>query len=246
MQTSSRPPSAETFTRISERVDPWVARPRVVVMSPTYGGWGGRYVWRRPSGEPRAFWTQGGDSYPGRESSRDTVTGTDGRTYTSDQATIWRWRTAFQHDFAARMQWTIAPPGAANYNPDAVVNGTKGKAPLMVEAVVGAPVTLNATGSTDPDGNMLSYRWFFYPEAGGGTPGAPLVLAGERLLSPARPGTDGLPTVRDRVTLSATSGTTTTVTPHIAGLAHVILEVTDNGTPALTSYRRVILRIGRR
>jgi hypothetical protein len=30
-------------------------------MSPAYGGWGGRYVWRQPSGEPRAFWTQGGD-----------------------------------------------------------------------------------------------------------------------------------------------------------------------------------------
>ena len=34
-------------------------------MSPTYGGWGGRYVWRQPYGEPRPFWTQGGDSYPG-------------------------------------------------------------------------------------------------------------------------------------------------------------------------------------
>jgi hypothetical protein len=214
-------------------------------MSPAYGGWGGRYVWRQPSGEPRAFWTQGGDSYPGRESSRDAVIGTDGRTYTADQATIWRWRTAFQHDFAARMQWTIAPPDAANHNPDAVVNGTKGKAPLMVDAVVGAPATLDASGSTDPDGHALSYRWFFYPEAGGGTPGAPLVIKGERLLSPAGPGTEGLPTVRDRVTLSTTTGTTTTVTPHIAGLAHVILEVTDNGTPSLTTYRRVILRIAR-
>ena len=34
-------------------------------MSPAYGGWGGRYVWRQPSGETRPFWTQGGDSYPG-------------------------------------------------------------------------------------------------------------------------------------------------------------------------------------
>ena len=76
-------------------------------MSPAYGGWGGRYVWRRPAGEPRPFWTQGGDSYPGRDSSRDTVVGADGKTYTSDQATIWRWRTALQHDFAARMDWTI-------------------------------------------------------------------------------------------------------------------------------------------
>jgi hypothetical protein len=40
---------------------------------PAYGGWGGRYVWRQPSGETRPFWTQGGDSYPGRDSSRDTV-----------------------------------------------------------------------------------------------------------------------------------------------------------------------------
>ena len=44
-------------------------------MSPAYGGWGGRYVWRQPYGETRPFWTQGGDSYPGRDNSRDTVDG---------------------------------------------------------------------------------------------------------------------------------------------------------------------------
>ena len=49
-------------------------------MSPTYGGWGGRYVWRTFYGEPRPFWTQGGDSFPGRDNSRDTVTGVDGKT----------------------------------------------------------------------------------------------------------------------------------------------------------------------
>ena len=34
-------------------------------MSPTYGGWGGRYVWRTFYGETRPSWTQGGDSFPG-------------------------------------------------------------------------------------------------------------------------------------------------------------------------------------
>ena len=34
-------------------------------MSPSYGGWGGRYVWRTFYGESRPFWTQGGDSFPG-------------------------------------------------------------------------------------------------------------------------------------------------------------------------------------
>jgi hypothetical protein len=214
-------------------------------MSPAYGGWGGRYSWRQPPGESRAFWTQGGDSYPGRENSRDTVIGTDGRQYTTDQATIWRWRAAFQHDFAARMQWTVAVPAEANHNPVAVLNGDKSKAPVVLDAVVGTPVTLDASGSSDPDGQSLRYRWLFYPEAGGGTPGAPLVARGERMLAPASPGTEGLPTVRERVTLSAASGATTTVTPQIAGLAHVVLVVEDDGTPSLTSYRRAILRIGK-
>ena len=81
-------------------------------------------------GESRPFWTQGGDSFPGRDNSRDTVAGTDGQTYTSDQATIWRWRTAFQHDFAARMDWTVKDVGDANHNPDVIVNGQAGKAPV--------------------------------------------------------------------------------------------------------------------
>ena len=33
--------------------------------------------------------------------------------------------------------------------------------------------------------------------------------------------------------------------PLLPGVAHVILEVTDDGTPRLTSYRRVILSIAR-
>ena len=83
---------------------------------PDWGGWGGRYIWRTPHGETHPIWTQGGDMFS-RVTSQDTVRAADGRDYISDQATIWRWREAFQNDFAARMDWTVTDPAHANHNP---------------------------------------------------------------------------------------------------------------------------------
>jgi hypothetical protein len=231
-------------------------------MSPAYGGWGGRYVWRGFYGEPRPFWTQGGDAYPGRDTSRDTVV-VDGRTYTSDQATVWRWRTAFQHDFAARMDWTIKAPRDANHNPEAIVDlpwlpasagrRNAGKAPVLVDATVGRPVVLDASPSTDPDGNRLTFRWFYYPEAGTGIPGRPVLDAGQPPIGgggnqqeggiPSAP--DGPPEPPTRATVQNANAAMATVLPNAAGTAHVILAVEDNGRPSLTSYRRIILRIKR-
>jgi hypothetical protein len=218
-------------------------------MSPTYGGWGGRYVWRTYYGETRPHWTQGGDSYPGRDNSTDTVVGADGREYTSDQATIWRWRQAFQHDFAARMDWTIRSVADANHNPVVVVNGMGGRAPIAIDARVGQPVALDAAGTSDPDGDRLRYSWFFYQEAGTGIPGHP-VAPGQK---PAGGGqTDGglesaaaggPPRPAPRVTLRDAATARATVMPHVAGTSHVILVVEDSGTPSLTSYRRVILTV---
>ncbi len=220
-------------------------------MSPTYGGWGGRYVWRQYYGETRPSWTQGGDAYPGRDNSRDTVTGIDGRPRTSDQATVWRWRDAFQRDFAARMDWTIKPVAEANHHPLAIVNGQDGLAPITIDTTVGAAVALDASASTDPDGHTLRFSWFFYSEAGTGIPtqpvaaGPPVQIGGggshdEGGIPSA--GTDGPPEPPARVVLDRTTGARISATMRTPGTAHIILVVDDNGSPSLTSYRRIILR----
>ncbi len=177
--------------------------------SPAWGGWGGRYGLRQATGEARAIWTN----------SRDTVSTRDGRVHTSNQATVWRWREAFQHDFAARMDWCVKPWAEANHNPTAVVNGVAGKEALRLVAAPGETVALSAAGSGDPDGDGLAYRWFYYPEAG--EPGARperLAIAGEKMEAA-------------QVTIPGGEW------PEL----HVILEVRDDGAPALFAYRRVIV-----
>ncbi|MEO2004482.1 MAG: DUF1593 domain-containing protein, partial [Candidatus Poribacteria bacterium] len=63
---------------------------------PDFGGWGGRYVLDVPREEA---WHYEQETRPIWTDSTDEVVGVDGVTYTSNQATIWRWREAYQHDF---------------------------------------------------------------------------------------------------------------------------------------------------
>jgi hypothetical protein len=199
---------------------------------PDWGGWGGRYVYLQPYGESHPIWAQGGDEFA-RANSQDAVVGVDGRTHVSDQATIWRWREAFQNDFAARMDWTIKDFAHANHNPALVVNGKPGTAPIEMETTTGQTITLDASGSSDPDGQTLRYRWFLYPEAGlTGTHGADVSLSGE----------DG-PIAKVTVKSACRALWLPGIPCRGSGVMHVILAVTDNGTPRLTSYRRVIIKV---
>ena len=199
---------------------------------PDWGGWGGRYIYRQPFGEPHSIWTQGGDQFK-RVDSRDTVPGADGKVHTSDQATIWRWREAFQNDFAARMAWTVADFKHANHNPMAIVNGKGDTKPIETDVGVGQSITLDAGQSSDPDGQPIHYHWFHYAEAG---------LADGNLAAVTLTGADTA-----QVTVQADAACRPFWLPMIPckgdGVAHIILAVTDEGSPRLTSYRRVILHV---
>ena len=199
---------------------------------PDWGGWGGRYIYRQPYGETHPIWTQGGDEFM-RVTSQDTVLGVDGVEHISDQATIWRWREAFQNDFAARMSWTVSDCAHASHNPLVEVNGQPGKAPIEMDAEVGKPVVLDAGQSTDPDGRTLHFHWFHYAEAGSADGNLSAVTL------------TGAETARAVVT--ATAVCRPAWLPLMpckgAGTAHIVLAVTGQGSPRLTSYRRIILHV---
>ena len=200
---------------------------------PDWGGWGGRYVYLQPYGETHAIWTQGGDEFF-RRSSQDEVVGIDGKVHTSDQATIWRWREAYQNDFAARMDWTIQDFAHANHAPVVVVNGKQGTEPIEVEIKSGEMVTLDATGTADPDHNKLTYNWFLYPEAGlSGVNGADVTIAGK-----------GSTIVKLTANSPCRAAWIKGMVPCRGdGVAHIILAVTDDGAPQLTRYRRIIVTV---
>jgi len=146
----------------------------------------------------------------------DTWNGT-----TSRDNTAKRWAEHLQNDFRARLKWCVTDKfEKANHAPVVQCQNDATRAVLQVKAKAGEVRVLSAKG-TDPDGNRLSYRWFVYPEAG---------------------------TNRGEVSLSGTDLPSTYFTAPKDGVGrtiHVVLQVTDDGTPPLTRYRRVVVTVER-
>lgn len=130
--------------------------------------------------------------------------------------TIWRWRTDFQNDFAARMDWCTKPYGSANHPPKPVLAHAD---KLTVKS--GELFHLNAAGTIDPDGDSMSYLWFQYLEAG--------TYPGQVSFRPYASNLYDLPVTAPTVDKPQT--------------IHFILRVTDKGTPALSRYKRVIVTV---
>ena len=132
------------------------------------------------------------------------------------------------------MDWTILDFAHANHRPNVVLNGKSGTAPIEMNVEAGQNVTLDANGTSDPDaGQSLAYNWFLYPEAG---------IAGARGADVALVGSTGA-TVKVEVRSACRPLWLPAIACPGAGIAHIILAVTDSGSPHLTSYRRVILNV---
>jgi hypothetical protein len=187
---------------------------------PDWGGWGGRYEFYTPrtqkwflDPETRPFWSD----------AVDEVLGIDGNWHTSNHATIWRWRPAYQNDFAARMDWTIKPYAEANHPPIVKLGHSN-----QLTAKPGQRVNLSASGSSDPDGHQLSYDWFYYGEPG--TFATSNARSGQPLKIEDADKPDAWFTVPTSRVLRN-------------GTMHIILAVTDRGAPPLTRYARVIVTV---
>jgi hypothetical protein len=177
---------------------------------PDVGGWGGRYTYYLPTFRNSNTGMFKRENWPADEPE------TDNKGYVSNQATIWRWRDAYQNDFAARMLWCTKPFSQANHPP----------VPKLAHAdsfavKSGQLFHLNADGTSDPDGDSMSYLWFSYPEAG----------TYKRTISfkPYSSNLYNLPVTAPKVDKPET--------------LHFILQVKDKGTPPLTRYKRVVVTV---
>ncbi|MBM1105848.1 DUF1593 domain-containing protein [Aurantibacter crassamenti] len=189
---------------------------------PDWGGWGGRYELYTPKNEK---WFLEPETRPIWTNVQDEVFGFDGEWHTTNHATIWRWRSAYQNDFAARMDWTIKSYNEANHPPVVQLDH-----PEYIIAKPGDRIELSATSSTDPDGDALSFEWFCYEEAG------------TRAMSNSNTGIKHNINSYDQSKAWLKIKRSRVMAPG-TGTMHIILAVTDHGTPRLTRYKRIIIDV---
>ena len=180
-----------------------------------YGGWGGRFSLTKTSGiRGMDFIVRNGKD----ETQYDPY-------YMHPSApegiqAINRWRQHIWNDFAARMAWTTTDDYAeANHHPVAVIQRDRSLRCIYRTARPGEELRFDASKSHDPDGDRLGYRWSVYKEPSSYKNTVPL---------------SGDTTARCQLTIPDDAAGKT---------IHLILEVTDDGTPSLTAYRRVVIEV---
>lgn len=125
----------------------------------------------------------------------------------------WRWVPAAQNDFAARMDWCVKAFADANHPPKVRLQGSR-----QQKVKPGQTVKLSAEAS-DPDNDELTYRWWQYTDADSATTTVSIdhadSLEAAHFVVPDEPEKQ----------------------------VQIILEVTDDGSPTLVGYQRVVFTI---
>ena len=192
------------------------------VESPGWGGWGGRFVnvrnnaWLDPVPEAGYEYPEGRwytETAYGRTRLRKEISNDE--ILTEYFKPQWRWIDAIQNDFAARADWCVQSYEEANHPP--VVKLAHARK-LTVKP--GETVHLSAQDTHDPDGDQMDYRWWQNQEVDSYAGTVEIQDTGNQDASFIVP---------------ADAGKGETI--------HVICEVTDTGTPPLTRYQRIIIKI---
>ncbi|PRY16383.1 uncharacterized protein DUF1593 [Pontibacter ummariensis] len=142
---------------------------------------------------------------------------TDYNPYTKKQDTTYpqtRWIDVLQNGFAARADWSVMSYEEANHAPLVKLSH-----PQDIVVKPGKKVKLKGTAS-DPDGDALNYRWWQYEEVDS--------YKGKVAIQDANK-------QRAAFTVPADAKNGDTI--------HLILEVSDAGSPRLTRYQRVIATV---
>lgn len=125
-----------------------------------------------------------------------------------------RWINDANNDFEARMDWCVKGYDEANHPPIVKIKGDKN-----VTIKSAKKISFDAGKTKDPDGDELKFNWWQYKDAGS---------------------YKGMVDIKN-----ANSNKISFIAPKVIKpeTIHIILEVSDNGSPMLKGYQRVIVTV---
>ena len=190
------------------------------IEDPTWGGWGGRFTQVIPNGwcDVPADFINPNDGFAGFPPNPPYATDSgSGSTSPIIQEGYpeGRWVPAIQNDMLARSAWQTTDYAHANHPPVVFVPRDR----QNISAAPGELVPLFAFAA-DPGGNKITTQWWQYLEAGT-YPNNVAIQNADSLYAAVR------------VPADAVRGQT----------IHLILQVTNDGTPPLTRYQRVVITV---
>ena len=181
----------------------------------TAGGWGGRFSKKRTEAVRGMDWVERNNLDEKQYDPYFMHTNPDG------EQTIQRWSDAIRNDFAAIMQWSSkADFSAANHHPVILLNkeSKPTRKPMSIKAKAGETIRFSIKNSYDPDGNSLRFSAYLYKEAS---------------------------EYNDNIDIRNSNGSFSFTVPKDANgkVLHIIIEAVDNGKPAITAYRRLVVKV---